>query len=477
MRTKLLIAYCLSAGLAATAGTCAAQCAAPAEALEAERLEVAARWIDRVNHDRAYYLAVANELLIDDATFAIERIGTFSPKVLAVEYGLALFPVIGTPPVKVHQTFDPYRTQWIGADRLDIHARQRVSLLPDPVTGAYAITVDDLIHHELLDFEPCSTRITLSYVINDPIIQRLYETTQNLDPALICTAILAACPAGGPLQQYADVQECLDFLGSLAPGVCPFPFTSDTVLCRALHVEQALLNPTVHCPHVGRDSPVCFERCLPDCAVCSADAHCGARFVDLTTVEFHCECNDGFSGSGVTCARSACDTPRECPADRKLAVCTDGVCGCKADVRWDPSAGARERSEGCGCAADELLTKRFEDPGGRRRRRAPACVPIGRCFDVKDCPQSPKVVQCVPTDENTYDTSNVCECNHGYGGGWESACVCPPGRREVRLKGKRAAKVCLASNECTRDRDCGRGVRCALPADGIVGTSEGGAPG
>jgi len=89
-------------------------------------------------------------------------------------------PLFGSPPVKVHQTFDPYRTRWLGPDRLDIHARQSVSLQPDPVTGVYAIAVDELSHHELLEFDPCSTRIRLSYVINDPIIQRLYETTQNL---------------------------------------------------------------------------------------------------------------------------------------------------------------------------------------------------------------------------------------------------------------------------------------------------------
>jgi hypothetical protein len=216
----------LSAGLAVSAGTCAAQCGEPAEALEAERLDAAARWIGRVNQDRAYYLAVSNELRTDDATFAIERIGTFTPKVLAVEYGLALFPLIGTPPVKVHQTFDPYRTRWLGLDRLEIHALQRVSLDPDPVTGAYAITVDELSHHEFLDFEPCSTRIRLSYVINDPSIERLYETAQNVDPVTICTAVLIACPVGSPLQQYADVQECVDFLHSLPPSVCPFPFTT-----------------------------------------------------------------------------------------------------------------------------------------------------------------------------------------------------------------------------------------------------------
>jgi hypothetical protein len=126
-------------------GTCAAQFAGPVEGLEAARLDAAERWIDRVNHDRAYYLAVANELLTDDATFSIERIGNFSPKVLAVEYGLALLPVLGTPSVKVHQTFDAYRTRWVGPDRLDIHARQRVSLQPDPVTGVHAIDVDELI--------------------------------------------------------------------------------------------------------------------------------------------------------------------------------------------------------------------------------------------------------------------------------------------------------------------------------------------
>jgi hypothetical protein len=477
MRTKPLLACCLSACLTVTPGTCAAQCVETAQTLEAERLDAAALWIGRVNQDRAHYLAVANQLLTDDATFSIERIGTFSPKVLAVEYGLALFPIIGTPPVKVHQTFDPYRTRWLEPDRLEIHALQHVSLDPDPVTGAYAISVGQLDHHELLDFEPCSTRINLSYVINDPSIEQLYETAQKVDPVTICTAILIACPVGSPLQQYADVQECVDFLHSLAPSVCPFPFTSDTVLCRALHVSQALIDPTVHCPHVGRSSPVCFEHCLPACAACSTDAHCDARFVDLTSAEFSCECNDGFSGSGAACERDACDAPRDCPADPRRAACTDGLCGCVPDVHWDPSTTARERRDACGCAADELLAKRPEDPGVRgRRRHVPACVPTGRCFEVHDCPQSPKVVQCLPTPENAYDTSNVCECNYGFGGGWESDCVCPPGRREVRLKAKHGARVCLAANECTRDRDCARGVRCARPADAVVGMCEGSAP-
>jgi hypothetical protein len=169
-----------------------------------------------------------------------------------------------------------------------------------------------------------------------------------------------------------------------------------------------------------------------------------------------------------------CEAPRDCPADRKFAACTDGAWRCVADVHWDPSTSTQERTDACGCAEGELLTKRLQDAGARRRGRTPACVPLGRCFVVKDCPQSAKVVQCMPTPENAYDTSNVCICNYGFGGGWESDCVCPPDRRQVRVKSKHATRVCLAPNECTRDRDCARGTRCALADGALIGTCEGG---
>jgi len=256
------------------------------------------------------------------------------------------------------------------------------------------------------------------------------------------------------------LNDCITFMNNIPPSVCPIPFTSHTLLCRALHLEQAFIRPEVHCPHVGKVSPTCFERCLPECESCSTDARCIPAFIDITTAHFACECSEGYSGDGVQCDLNTCGAPRQCPAKQSLATCTDGACGCAEDVRWDPSLTAQHHKQACGCAEGELLTQ---------RDGAPACVPIGRCFDVKDCPQSHQVVQCAPTPGNAYDTSNICACNYGYGGGWESPCVCSPDRREVSMT-QGEGKVCLAANECIDDSNCGGGRHCSVSSGGLIGT-------
>ena len=467
MWKRYLVTCCLMAALAAVPTAASAQCQQDPDVLRADRMAAAKRWVERVNwpnddplQGRAHYLEVSNELLTEDGTFTVKQVGTFSPKILAVEYGLAIFPLVGWPSVKFVQLFDPYRTQWLGTDRLELYAKQRTSLQPNQY-GEYAIVIDDLRHHEILDFEPCSIRIRLSFVINDDIIEKLFETPPNLNVTQICGGILLACPIGSPLQQYDSFQDCVDFMNAIPPSVCPFPFTSHTLLCRALHLEQAFINPVVHCPHVGKHSHTCFERCLPDCASCSPDGRCVAAYTDITTPGFQCQCNEGFSGTGEECALNTCSAPRQCPAKQSLATCTDGACGCAEDVRWDPSLTALHHKQACGCAEGELLTQREDG--------APVCVPLGRCFDVKDCPQSPQVVQCLSTPGNPFDTSNICACNYGYGGGWESPCVCPPDRREVNMT-QGEGKVCLAADECIHDSNCGGGMRCVVSSGELIGT-------
>ncbi|GLC67338.1 hypothetical protein PLESTF_000544000 [Pleodorina starrii] len=66
---------------------------------------------------------------------------------------------------------------------------------------------------------------------------------------IVCQAALNYCRLP-PLQQYTDMQTCMDFL-STVPLVNTLRIQSNTVLCRYWHAALLAVAPAVHCPHVG----------------------------------------------------------------------------------------------------------------------------------------------------------------------------------------------------------------------------------
>lgn len=73
----------------------------------------------------------------------------------------------------------------------------------------------------------------------------------------ICGGITAVCV--GPNLQFASFQACVDFMQTI-----PFGDTDNldqnSVQCRGLHLSLAIVDPDVHCPHVG---PTGGGKCIP----------------------------------------------------------------------------------------------------------------------------------------------------------------------------------------------------------------------
>ncbi len=74
-----------------------------------------------------------------------------------------------------------------------------------------------------------------------------------------CTLALSLCE--GDLSVYSGTEACIE----ACEGFEPEPLYSaetpdgDTFACRLRHLTLASLQPEVHCPHIGPDSPVCFD--------------------------------------------------------------------------------------------------------------------------------------------------------------------------------------------------------------------------
>jgi hypothetical protein len=288
--------------------------------------------------------------------------------------------------------------------------------------------------------------IRSSFVIDDPTIMAVFNA-QPVDPLRLCAGIQVACTGG--LQQYPDVQTCVNFITSLPPSRCPFPFTSNTALCRQLHLANAFINPVIHCPHTAMNSPVCFEQCMPDCANCDPNAVCVDDYINNTTAHYKCQCKPGYTGDGVTsCVPNTCANDADCPLQPGSGGCQNGLCGCNKTFAWDTSAGAQQRHDTCDCKADEIHITR----DGLNE-----CLPIGKCLDVNDCPQKREQAQCLPTPQNPFATFNTCFCNYGFIGGHQYPCTCPEGRTVVQSKLDHS-ELCLAPGECTDDSHCAPGT-------------------
>ncbi|KAL9053370.1 MAG: hypothetical protein Q9162_004811 [Coniocarpon cinnabarinum] len=66
----------------------------------------------------------------------------------------------------------------------------------------------------------------------------------------VCSIATTSCT--GANQQYANQQECLDFLTKEVRFGNPWELGMDTLLCRMVHQGMVPLRPEVHCSHVGK---------------------------------------------------------------------------------------------------------------------------------------------------------------------------------------------------------------------------------
>jgi len=297
-------------------------------------------------------------------------------------------------------------------------------------------------------------------------------------PQILCYGIMQACQ--GPLQQYKDVNECIAYVSALN-SPCPYPISSNTLACRTLHLQNALINAPVHCPHCGMESPVCVYDCLPtanetNCNNCAArNATCAVDYPNPQAIRdpvYFCQCNDGFVGDGNSCTPKTCST--------KGAVCTNGVCegesvypcglysvctvnglcGCMNTFAWNSTTGR------CACPPETSL--RLNAIQG-----APVCVPDGKCLDISDCKnQSWIEVQCKSTPvPNPLSPFKACLCNAGFIGGWTNKCTCPAGSKILHSR-KIHGDVCAAPGQCTENYQCGWWQKCVSTDDSGLGTCK-----
>lgn len=69
----------------------------------------------------------------------------------------------------------------------------------------------------------------------------------------LCLAIQNACPSNSSFKQYEDYNDCVSFLSESSTPFGSFDRADqNNVVCRSIHVQLAQINPTVHCPHVGK---------------------------------------------------------------------------------------------------------------------------------------------------------------------------------------------------------------------------------
>lgn len=477
-----IVALCL-----ALATVVCMACELDTATLRAARLEAAARWVSRTNFDFEYYNRTSYELLLPEGKFCLDRIGCFETVRVAVEYGNVLFlGVLGQPPpVKlVNGEILPFTVEWLTDDVLGYKFYPSTNCQdPNPAApNGFDRCAFNLIISEFLEFEPCGTRLRAAFVVNDPEATRVNEGNTALAEDICISQFLpppiselSICPP--PFQQFTDFGSCVAYyLQNASPYVdspCNIaPFVTRNMLCYALHLNNAAFFPDLHCPHVGPNSHPCNnEVCLESCSNCGLNAHCELQIQNYNLETFACVCDAGYTQTAsvngtLTCEPATCSRERDCPADRKLATCENGLCGCQPSISWITTTEARDANAACACAAGEYL---------RRDGELRECLPNGRCRQDRDCIQGDKAF-CFDSDaNNTFPSYDLCVCNYGYTGILDYDCECPAPAREIRNAGR---MFCLKPTECFRNRDCavangGVGGRCRYAAvDDLIGMCQ-----
>lgn len=294
----------------------------------------------------------------------------------------------------------------------------------------------------------------------------------------ICTVLvgipnylIGTCPVGSVYQQYSSMEDCVTKLTAVdnmnlarKNGPCPDYQVSNTTACRNLHTFVTLTDPptsqAIHCPHTGTPSTVCIDRCNDVCNNCSIDGHCEFRVSIYGVRSYQCVCNDGYIGDGRKCVAKPCSADYECGKKEyfNFAYCNTSsqLCQCEKTFKWN------------------AITARCECQGNSTVHYVNGnaiCIPLGRCLSREYCSKpgenSDGIVQTSIGEYNSLKCTNygslnelfpypTCVCNYGYTGGFYIPCTC---NKRIEWSQVIQGNVCLDSNECTQNTQCGSSTK------------------
>lgn len=450
----------------------------PAE-LDAARRENIRLEGARVGQDNyTLFQEISREILnTSTITYYLEAVGVFPPAD-AIDYvGLLVpNPPLFPTPNRQYQTKDFTLVEEIAPNLYYVPAKILTYNLYDDNLGDYVYKIDGIRMIQYIQFDECSSKINTVLTKSD----RTYADFQVevLSPTvpveLVCQVGFGVCAQAGLLAEagFYSQEECEDQYNSLPPvSPCPSALSSDTLICRAIHAFSATLNATVHCPHLQFTSPVCYDRCLPDCAGCDENAHCLEIFNESAVIardfpnflSYECACNDGYVGNGTHCELQSCDYIWQCEVeDEKQTsgapyhVCKENVCACNDTLSWNPTKG------NCVCRDDQFLTW---------DNHIPICLDKGKCLQRSDCEQDYSEVQCKQFDyPNHLSPGDFCLCNPGFDNyGFNNPdCYCNNGTKV--WSSLQNGRVCIHDGECIGDYNCNNGEHCHIPTGNVIGT-------
>jgi hypothetical protein len=454
---SLLVLLLLSTILGVFSQT-SSTCSLTLEQLKAVRLNAAAEWVDKVNYDLARYKVVANKYLSPFGSTTINFVGTFGPRTIAIEYGELLYT--GSVTLSFGKIY-PTSVRWLNDNTLYYQMPYQIQNDFYGNSTGYTAGVFNAIETEILTFDPESCevpQILSSFIIEDPNTRAFSEASgkvQSTDINTICYLITEfACRADGQYGQFEDITDCIVYYNSKVPsnaikGLCPQPFSSKTFSCALIHLTSAFIDAEHHCPHVGKFSATCQDRCVPDCNSCarfdlapyplldtSTNAFCDTAYVDYITPGYTCKCLDGTVSrddlapvAGRTyCQPIPCVTDKDCPVKKGTGYCSSGKCVPARGFTWDSSVTAQQARNMSVCLDGGKIRK---DKNNKLN-----CVKPGYCLpdsnNARDCAPfyDPSVVSCKPIDTQDYGLPADfpkrdwgCVCKQGYEGGLGFPCL------------------------------------------------------
>jgi len=239
---------------------------------------------------------------------------------------------------------------------------------------------------------------------------------------------------------------------------CPFPLRGNTSTCRSLHLFAAFNVPSVHCPHVSRQSVPCTDSCLSSCVGCDKNNGFCAGSINIdASVNYFCKCKDGYTGDGHTCTPNSCTANWQCPSPTYSTTCTNGICQCANSFEWNTTTAAQQAGAVCACNSSSTLYW---------NGNVAECIPIGRCRQRWQCPQDYNSVTCIQYGQNAFIPYDTCVCNFGFDGGFSIGCGCAVGR-SIQWSTLYAGNICIAPGQCTDGFQCSSGVCHISPGQPI----------
>jgi len=156
-----------------------------------------------------------------------------------------------------------YNSTWLSDNVLEVYTKDFWRVNKTSIEQGYSRVVDGLygLDRNVITYVDCSTQIwyqesQLDQAVLNSINKNIFGT---LSPPDICTLAQASC--AGSLYPFDTVHECIQFMQDI-PVACNDGQNSlrgNTSNCRYLHAVAASVAPTVHCPHVSKDSTFCTQ--------------------------------------------------------------------------------------------------------------------------------------------------------------------------------------------------------------------------